>query len=312
VANGPQGKRPDWWPREPAGYVFLAHAVEKIGSALHGDDWTGEEATAEEIEPLPCNLKEASPYNRRQAEELLQRHRPDLGRPAVIGWNGWNEFSEDDWKIAYELEQRLRPALKRLQATQSEIVKRHETDELELKIRPRSGGPWRDFNKDWWNTDKWRSHFDRCRIDPEYPNGNRPSWSEDDDHWIFVTSKGLNRVETALGPKATAGAEKRAISHLKPLLDVRRDAMSKGEAWNECKQFNISHAGFENHVWPKARELAGLERKAPPGKKKREPVEDRAGSRPDTRAGAEQAEPAEPEIAQEIEEEIEELIAEPI
>jgi hypothetical protein len=191
VANGPQGKRPDWWPREPAGYVFLARAVEKIGSALHGNDWTGEEATAEEIEPLPCSLKEASPYNRRQAEDLLQRHRPDLGRPAVIGWN---EFSEEDWKIAYELEQRLRPALKRLQATQSEIVKTNEIGELELSIQSRSGGPWRDFNKDWWNTDKWRSHFDRCRIDPEYPNGDRPSWSKEDDHWIFATSRSVERL----------------------------------------------------------------------------------------------------------------------
>jgi hypothetical protein len=182
---------PDWWPREPAGYVFLAHLVEKVGSALHGDDWTGEEATAEEIEPLPSSFKGASPYNRRQAEELLQRQRPDLGRPAVFGWN---EFSEEDWKIACELEQRLRPARARLEATQSEIVKRNEADELELKIQSRSGGPWRDFNKDWWNTDKWRSHFDRCRIDPEYPNGDRPSWREDNDHWIFGTFQSVERL----------------------------------------------------------------------------------------------------------------------
>ena len=209
MANGPQGKRPDWWPREPAGYVFLAHAVEKIGSALHGNDWTGEEATAEEIEPLPLSLKEASSYNRRQAEDLLQRYRPDLRRPAVIGWN---EFSEEDWKIAYELDERLRPALKRLQATQSEIVKRNEIDELELRIQPRSGGPWRDFNKDWWNTDKWRSHFDRCRIDPEYPNGDRPSWREDNDHWIFATSQSVERLLNQLArtqpdQKPTSDAE---------------------------------------------------------------------------------------------------------
>jgi len=72
-------------------------------------------------------------------------------------------------------------------------------------------------------------------------------------------------------PQATAGAEMRAIAHLKPLLKLHRDAMSKDEAWKECKPFNISYNGFENHVWPTARELAGLERKAPAGRKRRKP-----------------------------------------
>jgi hypothetical protein len=133
----------------------------------------------------------ASQVNLLDAERLLQHYRPDLKRPAVIGSN---EFSEEHWKIAYDLAQRLRPALDRLHATQSEIVKRNEADELELKIQSRNGGPWRDFNKDWWNTDKWRSLFDRCRIDPEYPNSDRPSWSKENDHWIFATSQSVEKL----------------------------------------------------------------------------------------------------------------------
>ena len=74
-------------------------------------------------------------------------------------------------------------------------------------------------------------------------------------------------------PQTTVGAEARAITHLTPMLKLLGDAMSKSEARAECKQFNISGAGFRYHVWPTARERAGLERKAPPGKKRRKPAE---------------------------------------
>jgi hypothetical protein len=201
VANDPQGKRPDWWPREPAGYVFLAHAVEKIGAALH-EDWTGEEAATKDIDLLPHNLKAATYLDRQQADILLSDFRPDLCLLDFLAGQGSREFSEEDWKTARERAQHLhnqrRPALDRLKATQSEIVKRNETGELELRIHPRSGGPWRDFQRDWWNTDKWRSHFDRGLIDPDYPNG-RPSWNrEDNDHWIFTTSQSIESVKKLL------------------------------------------------------------------------------------------------------------------
>jgi hypothetical protein len=74
-------------------------------------------------------------------------------------------------------------------------------------------------------------------------------------------------------PKTTAGAEPLAITHLTPMLKLRGDAMSKDEAWKQCKQFTISGAGFRYRVWPTARQQAGLEPKAPAGKKRRKPTE---------------------------------------
>jgi hypothetical protein len=195
VAKSPQGKEPDWWPRDPFGYVFLARVVEKLGAALH-DDWTGTEVEAitDDIDPLPQDLKDATPFNKRQADDLLRHYRPDLSRSFVPG--GWREFSEKDWKIASDLLcDHVAPALRRLHKTLSEIVKRNESGELELRIQSRNAGPWRDFNKHWWNTDQWRSHFVRCRIDPDYPKGDRPSWMRgDNDHWIFATLQSVGEV----------------------------------------------------------------------------------------------------------------------
>jgi hypothetical protein len=219
VAKNPRGERPDWWPREPTGYVFLAHVVEKIGRALHGDDWTGEEATTEDIKPLPRNLKDALYVDRQRADILLSKHRRDLKRPDFVIGHGAHEFTGHHWKIARELAQRLhdqgRAPLRRLEATHSEIARKNEAGELDLKIRPTNGGPWRDFQTEWWGIKNWRSHFDSSRIDPDCPNGDRPSWKPDNDHWIFATSRSVERLvlkqlgETKLQPhpKPTSEAE---------------------------------------------------------------------------------------------------------
>ena len=45
--------RPHTWPRDPHGYVFLARAVEEIGRAMFGEEWTGKEVTTEHVRSLP-------------------------------------------------------------------------------------------------------------------------------------------------------------------------------------------------------------------------------------------------------------------
>jgi hypothetical protein len=44
---------PHRWPRDPAGYVFLARAVEEIGRAMFDARWTGKEVTTDFVRPLP-------------------------------------------------------------------------------------------------------------------------------------------------------------------------------------------------------------------------------------------------------------------
>jgi hypothetical protein len=231
---------------------------------LHGDDWTGEEATAEEIEPLPRNRKNASQVNLIDAERLLQHYRADLRRPAVIGSN---KFSEKHWKIAYDLTRRLRPALDRLHATQSEIVKRNDAGELELRIQYRSSGPWRDFNKDWWNTDKWRSHFSRCRIDPEYPNGDRPSWKEDNDHWIFATFQSVEEVLKRLAKgesreKPVATSTNEIPTFVSNYIKDNPTTASQSGCRKEWRKLHGAHRRGElDAEWIKQAEPKGLLRK---------------------------------------------------
>jgi hypothetical protein len=230
VAKSSEGKGPDWWPREPAGLIFLARVVDKFGRALYGDDWTGTEAATEYIDLLPRNLKDATPFHRMQADILLNKFRLDLGIWEFLAGHSTREFSEKDWKTARKRAQILydqrQPGLLRLEATQLEIVNSHGIGELELRIQPRNSGPWRDFNKDWWNTDEWRSRFVRCCIDPDYPNG-RPSWnSKDNDHWIFATSQSVEKALKRLAGQKSLPDPKPTAEPVK-LLDEEGAAKAK-------------------------------------------------------------------------------------
>ena len=168
-------------------------------------------------------------------------------------------------------------------ATARQIVKdAHELGDLDLRLRRPDGSTDEPFDRNNWSSPWWSSDllFENGGLIDAPARPRRGSIRRAmrrvqpmERCRIVVSRESLDQLKKALGPKATAGAQQRAIAHLKPMLEQRGDAMSKGEAWEECKQFNISYAGFENHVWPKARELAGLERKAPPGKKKRQPKE---------------------------------------
>jgi hypothetical protein len=186
---------PEWWPRDPPGHVFLARVLEKLGAVMH-EGWTGTEITTDYVQPLPADRN--SYWDRQRADILLSIHHPNLGRPTFVIGAASHEFSDDQWQIARELAQRLHderlPGLERLQATQAETIRLSIANELILKIRPISGGPWRTFQTDWWNVDEPEKLFRRCRIDPEYPFGSRPIGKEDNDYWIFSTEDSLARV----------------------------------------------------------------------------------------------------------------------
>jgi hypothetical protein len=69
---------------------------------------------------------------------------------------------------------------------------------------------------------------------------------------------------------ATDGEEDRAISALAEHLKSNRDPTRKeARAWLHKNGLSTTARGFQSRVWPKARKLAGLGEKAPPGAKKK-------------------------------------------
>jgi hypothetical protein len=70
-------------------------------------------------------------------------------------------------------------------------------------------------------------------------------------------------------PVAKAGGETAATKALASHLRIIRQLTRAGaQSWLRARGFNLSDRGFQSWVWPRAREQAGLEAKAPPGRKK--------------------------------------------
>jgi hypothetical protein len=72
------------------------------------------------------------------------------------------------------------------------------------------------------------------------------------------------RISSAIIKYETA-ATKALATQLKSNPQLTR---AEAATWCKASGHNVSDRGFQNRVWPKAREQAGLQAKAPPGRKK--------------------------------------------
>jgi hypothetical protein len=279
--------RPHAWPRDPHGYIFLARAVEEIGRAIFGADWTGKEVTTELVRSLP-DQHEASGSDALYAHEVLMKlpqHAKQLPKPESLPPSLNNlarqtrravifrpeSFTREQWSAAQaaircQQEERA-PAWRRLSTVQLKIVTLCESGELKSAVRRTAGGAMRSVSRDCWNTERWYDRFTVCQLNPNKPFGL--GFAGDDYCWIFLTRESLDRYLQKVSPPSTAGQEKAALSELKRMLEVNAN-LSRDEARQHLEtKVRIGTRAFQR-IWPRAREAAGLSPVAAPGRKSRQ------------------------------------------
>jgi hypothetical protein len=236
--------KPQNWPHDPLGYVFLARAVANIGRAVFGDEWTGRESSTEGVRGLPP-LRRSSTSDRLHAHEILAQRDPEYLRwraaeahshnattsmaevslsssttkqlPPYYTAEGW---TSEWWSAARTRMQReedaQRPIFERLARVQREIVIRCESGELSSAIRPRPGGEMKPVPRNWWNTENWLYRFAFCQLHPTDPFGTDVSGER--HCWIYLTEESLTKF-VATQSHGTKAEEFDAI-HLSPYLKM--------------------------------------------------------------------------------------------
>ena len=86
---------------------------------------------------------------------------------------------------------------------------------------------------------------------------------------ILISWEDLLKVWPQKSPVPTAAVETRAIALLKERLEAEKH-MTRERAFEACRERfpTLSERGFRSRVWPEARKAAGLDPKAPSGRKR--------------------------------------------
>jgi hypothetical protein len=205
------------WPEDQPGRIFLGRAIDKMGKALFGGDWTGHEpAVNTSLRPLPWTPAFAKPYEKEQAQWLLGRI-VEYGRygPKVA------EFTDEEWDEATEkradLLKELAPIRKRLAETQYALKSAFTgPNAIHTFTRPLPGGyvAKEPLSGDNWLTETWQQRFQFCRIDTRQPFVARLVGSE----WLFVDEPALTTLMHKMVAEATPATSARKQREFKAML----------------------------------------------------------------------------------------------
>jgi hypothetical protein len=289
------------WPPDQEGHVFLARAAEQVGNKLFGAAWDAELSAFDAVlgDPVPDISPLADmPAGIRSRDEIgmfQARHRVHRVQEAAVRTgeaqkrlNGvLNPVLEvlRAWAAAGALGTALRP----VDGGQLEPMPPHywSTDRGRIATRfmlcRMSGGTPFDGRakgngfvfveeRGLQTLLDALSPADRSPTSaaPLSPPPNRPPTTLVDPPSVRPVADDSEAVEQGAGMIVGSRAEKRGIELIARLLGGDKNLTRKeADEALVASRLAVSALGFKTRVWPKAREMAGLPERAPPGPKPR-------------------------------------------
>jgi hypothetical protein len=199
------------WPLDTRSHLFLARAVGRVGKALFGDDWTGQEPMAEIYRPLP-QLPPSTGPDAYFAHELLRVSHPELKRAPLRFGPGSPPIARltgQEWKMALALVKANHdahgPALARFRTATATLAAWAAEGKLRTALRRAAGGDFTALAPLAWNTERLEPRFTCCQLSPNDPFG--PGFAGEGFGWIYVERESLQSCLAAPASAGTAAPE---------------------------------------------------------------------------------------------------------
>ncbi|TGD92629.1 hypothetical protein [Methylobacterium nonmethylotrophicum] len=290
------------WPRDQAEYVFLFRALQAVGKSRYGEDWSGKEFSTKAVVDLPFYIDAHLPKNRLYrehaykmlADEAVNHVTNVKGATLPPSLNSMRpgsttyelQFTKAGWELARSkiaaINVHLRPIVERRIEVVRNFTEAATNGLVVTAARPKDRHMLSLIDPAIWSVLNLNHVTTNGEFDPNNPGTYTYSGSK--FSWIFAERASLARYMVSLADsirvisneKYTASDERRAKDLASILLKSRPD-MSKSDvlAAITAAGIAISCVGFNQRIWPAAREMAGLPTKAPPGRKRR--TSDEAG-----------------------------------
>jgi hypothetical protein len=172
------------WPNDPAGYVFLARAIDLIGKAFV-EGWTGKEfATIELSNQIPP-------------------HRPRVGfprqTPEIEALTARFRTSKEPQEANAPLPNQVRFVRDRAAEARQTTALLCESQALRTFGRPVEGGSLHAIDPRWWRTERLEPRFTWCQLNPNDPFGYAIGG---DRFWLIFVEK--DSLETVIANHAAS------------------------------------------------------------------------------------------------------------
>ncbi|MGR9169584.1 hypothetical protein [Rhizobium sp. KDH_Rht_773_N] len=268
---------PGRFPPDFGGYRFLGKAVNEVGKAKFGSDWTGHEGSPPRLlmpqpDPILGGIpfdELAKPHERLAIDILLQKHRPDFGRPlperrpfgpvvAPFTYEQWNEGI----RLARENDEKSWAIRRRFAAVVESLIGCLREGRMKSAVRPIRGGEYSSFLPSaLWNSEQLGARFSLCQMNPLKPF--EIGIAGDNYQLIFVDVEGLEKLVASVAPAPSPIEPSRRIVEMKrsnPTLTREEIFKSFG---------NMSTRAFDRH-WKLAAEAMPDLTKGGPKKPRRQ------------------------------------------
>lgn len=195
------------WPIDFGRYIFIGRAVQKVGRALFGHEWTDaapSQSQTPEFRRKPSMTVDDLWHNWHIMEALLSDEErapitkaPYLTRPPVL--------SAEVWSIANQRLREIKLPYQRYKEVQSQMLEWFRSGAVRTGTRAHRGGDIVEAVPSLWNSEDLSFRFDYGKLDasePFEPVGDRSSEALS---WIFVEQESLDKmIPNFFAPKPRA------------------------------------------------------------------------------------------------------------